>query len=111
MAHAFKNLDTYLPEFRQLYLGKRNLMIQELSKTQFKPFVPLGSYFMFVEIPTINGEDDMECATSLVKRCKVATIPPSVFYGNSDEGKSMLRLCFAKQDSTIIDGIANMAKY
>lgn len=109
MAFAFQNLKEYLPEFRDTYLRKRNLMLEELQTTNFKAFSPKGSYFMFVEIPT--GTNDMECAMDLVKRCKVATIPPSVFYGNSDEGVTMLRLCFAKQDQTIIDGIRNMGKF
>ena len=111
MAAAFDKLDDYLPELRSLYLSKRNLMLEALKNTKFTAIKPSGSYFMFAEIPDLYSHSDMECAMELVSRCKVATIPPSVFYGNSDEGKKLLRLCFAKQDSTIVDGIANMAKY
>ncbi len=109
MAFAFQNIKEYLPEFRDTYLRKRKLMLDELSKTKFKAFAPKGSYFMFAEIP--NGINDMDAAMDLVKRCQVATIPPSVFYGKSDEGQTMLRLCFAKQDETIVSGIRNMAKF
>lgn len=109
MAFAFQHLNEYLPEFRNTYLKKRNLMLDELSKTKFKAFCPKGSYFMFAEIP--NNVNDIDCAMDLVENYKVATIPPSVFYVNSNEGKSLLRLCFAKQDDTIIEGIRNMGKY
>lgn len=109
MAYAFQNIKEYLPEFRSLYLRKRDIMLEELAKTKFKALVPKGTYFMFAEIP--GTANDIDAAMDLVKRCKVATIPPSVFYQSSDEGKTMLRLCFAKQDETIIDGIRKMAEY
>jgi aspartate/methionine/tyrosine aminotransferase len=41
----------------------------------------------------------------------VATIPPSVFYNKSDEGTTMLRLCFAKNDNTLIEGVNKLKQY
>lgn len=111
MSYAFGKLEEYLPDFKALYEQKRDLMLAELAKTKFKAFKPLGSYFMMVEIPDIHGHEAQECAIDLVKRCKVTTVPPEMFYGKSNEGKRLLRLCFAKQDQTIIDGIGNMGKY
>ena len=112
MAFAFSKLDEYLPEFRELYQNKRNLIHKKLLETRFNPHLPGGSYFIMADIPDNNStKDDMECAEHLVKECGVATIPPSVFYGKADEGKTMLRLCFAKSDDTIISGIDNLKKY
>ncbi|OGU16288.1 MAG: hypothetical protein A2X61_05455 [Ignavibacteria bacterium GWB2_35_12] len=54
---------------------------------------------------------DEEIAIELVKNYKIATIPPSVFYGKSDEGRTMLRLCFAKSNETLIAGAENLRKY
>lgn len=110
MAYAFSKLDDYLPEFRKLYQEKRNLIYNELLKTKFIPHKPLGSYFIMVDIPSNIFSDDTQAAMTLVKEYGVATIPPSVFYVKSDEGKTMLRLCFAKEDNTILDGISKMAK-
>ena len=64
-----------------------------------------------VDIPESSGMNDIEIANLLVKDYKIATVPNSVFYGKSDEGKTMLRLCFAKKDQTIIDGINNLKKF
>ena len=111
MAYAFGQLEAYLPGFRANYQRKRDLMLSKLSKTQFKSFTPKGSFFMFAQIPDLYHHDDLQCADELVKRCKVATVPPSMFYGKSDAGKKLLRLCFAKKDETIIAGIRNMGKY
>jgi aspartate/methionine/tyrosine aminotransferase len=108
MAYALSRLDEYLPEFRTFYKKKRDLILKELEKTKFKAFIPNGSYFLLAEIPDSN---DIDLSLKLVKDYKIATIPTSVFYKKSSEGKSLLRLCFAKSDETIINGIKNLAKY
>lgn len=111
MVYAFSQLDEYLPDFKALYQRKRDYALDKLSKSQFKPHVPFGSYFMMVDIPEAKGIDDIECASELIKQQGVATIPPSVFYSNSDEGKTMLRVCFAKTEDTLKAGIEKMAEY
>jgi aspartate/methionine/tyrosine aminotransferase len=65
---------------------------------------------MMVDLPDENLDAE-KIADDLVKNHKVATIPPHVFYGKSGEGRKMLRLCFAKNDETIIKGIENLKKY
>ena len=107
MANAFMKLDDYIPEFRSLYQSKLDLVFNELLSTKFTPHRPLGSYFIMVDIPEGFG-NDQEAAIKLIKEYGVATIPPSVFYSKSDEGKTMLRVCFAKQDGTLINGINKM---
>ncbi len=108
VAAGFNSLDEYLPQFREIYLKKRNLAFHLLQNTEFNPHKPLGSYFIMIDIPHDKYRDDVDAAMSLVKKNKVATIPPSVFYSKSDEGKSMLRLCFAKSDDVLIEGIRNL---
>ncbi len=108
MAYGFGQLESYLPGFKKLYQGKRDLIINQLAKTKFRPHIPLGSYFIMVDIPDGFFKDDIDAAKRLVSEQKVATIPPSVFYGKSDDGKSMLRLCFAKNENTIREGIAKL---
>lgn len=109
MAFALARLDEYLPEFRKLYTDKRDFVYSELLKTKFKPHKPLGSYFIMVDIPEGMFKGDVDCATRLVQEYGVATIPPSVFYGKSEEGAGMLRICFAKSDETLKLGVEKMA--
>ncbi|MFP4368170.1 MAG: pyridoxal phosphate-dependent aminotransferase [Candidatus Kapaibacterium sp.] len=103
MAEAFSRIKDYLPGFRELYTKKRDLIYSLLRETKFTPHLPSGSYFIMAEVP---GEfsDDVDCSTRLVKEYGVAVIPPSAFYAESAEGKSMIRLCFAKDDETIKKG-------
>ncbi|MAT40092.1 MAG: aminotransferase [Ectothiorhodospiraceae bacterium] len=110
MGHALGRLDKYLPEFREQYARKRNMLHNGLLKGQFAPHMPRGSYFMMVDIPSDLGMNDVELAQTLVKQHGVAVIPPSVFYGSSDEGGSMLRLCFAKTDATLQAGLEKLVE-
>jgi N-succinyldiaminopimelate aminotransferase len=105
MAYAFTQLESYLPNFRKLYEGKRNLLYTSLLDSKFTPHKPHGSYFMMADVPE-NWTNDVDCAMDLVKKFGVATIPPSVFYTRSSEGKTMLRLCFAKSDETLRAGVS-----
>ncbi len=108
MATAFSRINEYLPEFRASYSRKRDMVYDALEKTVFKPHKPSGSFFMLVDIPGNLFRDDVHAATELITKYGVATIPPSVFYKNSDEGRTMLRLCFAKKDETLINGIEKL---
>ncbi len=110
MAYAFSRLDDYLPDFRKLYNEKRDFIYDQLSGTSFRPHLPQGSYFIMVDIPEGVFEDDVDASTRLVKEFGVAAIPPSVFYADSDEGKTMLRLCFAKKEETLKEGIEKLKK-
>jgi len=111
MAFAFTQLETYLPDFRKVYEDKRNLIIKLLAETDFKAHTPLGSYFIMVDIPKTSKLNDIDLAKELVIKYGVATIPPSVFYNKSDEGTTMLRLCFAKNDNTLIEGVNKLKQY
>lgn len=110
MAYGFNILDSYLPVFRQVYQDKRDKAMELLKSTNFNAHLPLGSYFIMVDIPKDAFRDDVHAATELVREYGVATIPPSVFYSISDEGKTMLRLCFAKNDDTLINGINKLGE-
>ena len=105
MAEAFSRLENYLPEFRKIYEAKRDLALTELSKTVFKAHKPVGSYFIMIDLPEGKFFDDVDAAEKLVKNFGVATIPPSVFYNRSVEGRTMLRICFEKNDDPLLKGI------
>lgn len=110
MEFAFSQLDNYLPKYQKMYLDKRNLVYKKLKNSKFKLFKPYGAYFYLMEYPKEDFFSDVEAATKLVIEYGIATIPTSVFYSLSEEGKSMLRLCFAKSDDILIEGIEKLLK-
>jgi aspartate/methionine/tyrosine aminotransferase len=107
MADAFGTLDSYLPDFRALYQNKRDLLFNALKGTEYNPYLPEGSYFMMIDVPK-KFDGDLDAAMKLVNEFSVAVIPPSVFYSKSNEGTTLLRLCFAKKDETLIKGAENL---
>jgi N-succinyldiaminopimelate aminotransferase len=108
MSQAFQRLDEYLPDFRKLYEEKRNFVYTELLTSKFKPIKPYGSYFLMMQFPDDLFKDDIQASEILIKEFGIATIPPSVFYSKSQEGKHLLRLCFAKTEETLKEGIKKL---
>jgi aspartate/methionine/tyrosine aminotransferase len=108
MAHGLERLQGYLPGFRAMYQQKRDLLYNGLRESTLDAILPEATYFMMVRLPMGSGSD-VESATRLVTEQKVAVIPPSVFYRNSDEGMTMLRLCFAKKDETLREGARRLS--
>lgn len=110
VAAGLERLEHDLPDFLARYQRKRDQLFDGLAESAFRAILPEATYFMMVRLPEQAG-GDMACATRLVTRHNVAVIPPSVFYRNSDEGTTMLRLCFAKQEETIREGIRRLKSY
>jgi aspartate/methionine/tyrosine aminotransferase len=108
MAEGFSQFESYLPEFQKLYQSKKDLAVKLLKETPFQVYEPCGSYFLMIGIPEGMFLNDVDAATKLITENKVTTIPPSCFYKKSDEGSTMLRICFAKQDETLIEGIKRL---
>lgn len=104
MTYGFEQFEDYLPEFKKLYSDKRNFVYEELLKSKFKPYKPYGTYFLMVDVPA-EFTSDVDASTRLITDYGVALIPPSVFYEKSDEGKKLLRICFAKTDDTLTKGM------
>ncbi len=111
MAYAFSKLEDYLPGFRKEYQAKRDYTYLQLLDSPFSPHKPYGSYFLLVDLPKDCKLNDYDLAESLVKNYGVATIPSSFFYSKSEEGKSLLRICFAKNNDSLEEGIKRMKNF
>jgi len=86
-----------LPDFFQ---RKRDLFLQGLEGTIFRPLPTTGSYFQCVEFPARNASSDRQFAEHLIQEYKVASIPLSAFYSDGSD-YHVLRFCFAKKDETL----------
>jgi methionine aminotransferase len=64
-----------------------------------------------VDIPNDIKLTDFEIAKELVINYGVAIIPASFFYSKSNEGNKLLRICFAKNQETLAEGIKRMKNY
>ncbi len=101
IADAMAEQPEHIDELNALYQQKRDLLIEALASSRFKILPSEGTYFLLLDYSDISELDDMAFCEYLVKEVGVAAIPLSVFYHQAPNDK-VIRLCFAKEDSTLI---------
>jgi methionine aminotransferase len=84
----------------EFYQKKRDFFVRGLQNSRFKVLPTHGTYFQLLDYSTISDKPEQEFARWLVKEHKIAAIPVSSFYKNSDDHK-VLRFCFAKKEETL----------
>ena len=99
LSEYIKNIDR-IKQLGKFYQKKRDLFLDLISGTGFKPLGCSGTYFQLLDYSDITNENDFEFAVRLTKEFKIASIPVSVFYDNKTDNK-VLRFCFAKEDETL----------
>jgi N-succinyldiaminopimelate aminotransferase len=88
----------------------RDRLTEGLKREGFAVLESQGTYFLNIDLAGSGVfEDDMAFCLRAVKEAGVAAIPVSAFY-EVDPVTSIARLCFAKQDATLDEGIARLAR-
>ena len=80
---------------------KRDLLAGLLRGSGLEPVPAAGTYFQLVDYSAVSHENDITFADRLIREAKLAVIPLSVFYA-APPPMTLVRLCVAKQDSTLI---------
>jgi methionine transaminase len=96
-----------LPGFFQ---AKRDRLRDALSGSGFKLPPAQGTYFQLMDFSTFAPADDLAFAERLLTEAGVATIPLSPFYA-VPPSLSVLRLCIAKQDSTLDEAARRLNEF
>jgi methionine aminotransferase len=91
------------------YQAKRDYLRKLLASTPLKYIPSSGSYFESYSYAAISNESDKVFAEKLVKDYGVAVIPMSAFYHDATDNK-VIRLCFAKKESTLEAAAAYLQK-
>ncbi len=86
-----------LPEF---YRARRDFLVNALSVSRFDVLPCEGTYFLLADYSAISDLDDVTFCRWLTEHAGVAAIPLSVFCADPFPHK-LIRLCFAKQESTL----------
>lgn len=102
---AFAEMIEAEPEhYEQLgafYEAKRDRFRAQLSGTRLQPLPVAGGYFQLVDYSAISDLDDVAFSRWLTVGKGVTAIPLSPFYESAPEHQRLVRLCFAKNETTL----------
>lgn len=91
------------------YQQKRDLLVNALQGSRFELLPTHGSFFMLARFSHFSPLSDDEFVLSLIRDHQVSSIPLSAFYtGNKPTG--LIRLSFAKDDATLIEGARRLSE-
>jgi methionine aminotransferase len=88
------------PELASFYQRKRDLFVDLIGGSRWKPMPSRGTYFQLLDYSAITSEGDMDFALRLTREHGVASIPTSAFLYRQAPPPA-LRFCFAKKDETL----------
>jgi aspartate/methionine/tyrosine aminotransferase len=109
-AAALRAPQSFYQELTTAYRQRRDVLIDGLSGLGFEVFAPEGTYFVLADHTGFGFADDVAFARHMVADIGVAVIPPSAFYHRREDGKSLVRFAFCKDEETIERALERMTK-
>ena len=102
--------DEWFAAMRAGYQASRDRLTRGLAEAGFATTPSEATYFVCIDLAAsgINLDDESFCRQA-VAEVGVAAIPVSAFYPE-DPVRGVVRLCFAKADATLDEGVARLAK-
>ena len=101
--------DSFFDDLRLSYARKRDLLSTGLAATGFEVYPPQGTYFMMAGHRRFGFPDDRSFCRHLAETARVVAIPPSVFYHRPEEGASLVRFAFCKDERTLGEALTRLA--
>jgi aminotransferase len=98
---ALASDDSYYRELSNHYGERRELILEILSETGFKPLRPEGAYYVMADISAFGFANDREFARHLVEKIGVSAVPGSSFFETTGVGEQWVRFCFCKKTETL----------
>lgn len=99
LADFLKDPSEYL-ELPDFFQKKRDFFLKQLEGSRLKPLRCKGTYFHLFDYSEISDMPEKEFAAWMTREIGVAAIPVSAFYSNG-HNNGVIRLCFAKTESTL----------
>ncbi len=102
--------DSYFAGLSATYQAKRDHLVGILEKIGFRCHVPKGAYYVMCDISSFDFPDDVAFCNHLVHEVGVSAVPGSSFFSNPNDGKNLVRFCFAKKRETLDAAGERLAK-
>ncbi len=101
LADMLREDPTHYRELPAFYQRKRDVLVNALRDSRLEILPCEGTYFLLIDYRAVSDLNDVEFCQWLTKEVGVAAIPLSVFCADPFPHK-LIRLCFAKQESTLL---------
>jgi methionine aminotransferase len=107
IAQMLKEQPLHITELAGFYQHKRDVLINALQDSRFTLLPSKGTYFILLDYSAISTLSDRDFCLWLIKEVGVAAIPLSPLYPaeqreNYNKNNKVIRLCFAKNDDTLL---------
>jgi aminotransferase len=109
-AMAYRFPRTYYAQLSADYQARRDRLSKTLWEVGFEFEPPQGAYYIMAGISAFGVTDDVDFARYLVRDIGVATVPGSSFFQDKALGRSFVRFCFCKRDSTLDEAAARLRR-
>jgi methionine aminotransferase len=97
-------------ELSGFFQRKRDLLRSALQGTGWVLPAAQGTYFQLLDYSALSRDSDVDFADRLIREAGIATIPLSPFYRDRPQ-LTLLRLCIAKQDATLLEAAERLQKF
>ena len=101
LADMLREDPTHYRELPAFYQRKRDVLVNALRDSRLEKLPCEGTYFLLIDYSAVSDLNDVAFCQWLTKEVGVAAIPLSVFCADPFPHK-LIRLCFAKQESTLL---------
>jgi len=111
VAEALALPDHYYGSVADDLRPKRDFFCDGLAGAGFEVYRPAGTYFITTDVRPLGYTDGMEFCRQLPHRAGVVAIPSSVFYDNTEAGRSQVRFAFCKKQEVLAEALARLARH
>jgi aspartate/methionine/tyrosine aminotransferase len=110
VAYGLAKDESFFADMRAELQTQRDRLAGALAEEGFRVLDSAGTYFLAVDLRASGiAMSDSDFALRAVRDAGVATIPVSAFYAENPE-TSLIRLCFAKRNATLDEGVERLAR-
>ena len=106
--------EQYYQDLLALYTRKRDYFLAGLDKIGLKHNVPVGTYFVlvdiqeFLDLPQFRGYTDLEFCEWMIRNIGVAAVPGSSFF--KEDVNHLIRFHFARQQEALDEALKRLQK-
>jgi N-succinyldiaminopimelate aminotransferase len=108
VAQALALPDAYYAGIAADLRAKRDFLCAGLAEAGYEVYPPAGTYFITTDVRPLGYADGMAFCRDLPRRAGVVAIPSSVFYDNTDAGRSQVRFAFCKRREVLTEALARL---